>query len=81
GGLLSNAVTVPSQAEPFLAQVNTRMWIIGNGAGIRPAVGHEANLQRPRSCRERRRSLNELQYGTTHTVLHLGPLWNLFSGR
>ncbi|EFQ32709.1 uncharacterized protein GLRG_07853 [Colletotrichum graminicola M1.001] len=78
GGLVSNGVTVPSQAEPFLARVNIRMWIIGNGAwngaGTRPAVGREATLQRPRSRRERRRPLNELQYGTAHTKLRLGLL-------
>ncbi|WDK18071.1 hypothetical protein CGRA01v4_09356 [Colletotrichum graminicola] len=54
------------------------MWIIGNGAwngaGTRPAVGREATLQRPRSRRERRRPLNELQYGTAHTKLRLGLL-------
>ncbi|KAJ0162431.1 Rhamnogalacturonate lyase [Colletotrichum tanaceti] len=30
GGLVSNALAAPTQAEPFLTQIDTQTWIIGN---------------------------------------------------
>lgn len=30
GGLVSNALAAPTQAEPFLTQIDNQTWIIGN---------------------------------------------------